>query len=160
MEQRSRRKEPKRFSPQRHERHSEGRLKILCHYTLCLCASVVANSRRWPACAAGPGFAEARAATAWRRPAGYERGGKKKGGGALFVQPPPRSERPMPEGGRRGGADAAKQVFRGKAPRRRRDRGVRTAAARLPGCPKFGIQAFRTSRYYSPGRRRGRTPWN
>ena len=66
----------------------------------------------------------------------------------------------MPEGGRRGGADAAKQVFGGRPPGRRRDRGVSTAAARLPGSPKFGIQAFRTSRYYSSGRRRGRTPWN
>ncbi len=50
----------------------------------------------------------------------------------------------MPEGGRRGGPDAAKQVFGG-----RRDRGVGTSAARLPGCPKFGIQAFRTTPYYS-----------
>ena len=61
----------------------------------------------------------------------------------------------MPEGGRRGGPDAAKQVFGG-----RRDRGVGTAAARLPGSTKFGIQPFRTSPYYSPGRCSGRTPWN
>jgi hypothetical protein len=65
----------------------------------------------------------------------------------------------MPEGGRRGGVDAAKQVFGGYAPRRR-DRGASAAAARLPGSPKFGIQAFRTSPCYSPARCRGRSPWN